>query len=109
MGLDWSWNGNEHHWVNHYGSGAIIKAGDARPFDQIAPRLAPWRVLEAARRRGSDPAEVRLAAEIFGVALDGGDAPEFDPGASLIVDLERWRSYPSSYDLQLRGKRLPQS
>src|SRR4051812_49087169 len=50
-------------------SGALISAELGLPFDQIAPRLAPWRVLEAARSQGSDSAEVRFAADIISHVL----------------------------------------
>ena len=55
----WFWSPEAHDWVNHYGSGALIEATRDQPFDQVAPSLAPWRLLEAARLRGSEPAEVR--------------------------------------------------
>ena len=67
----WSWKPDEHDWVNDYGTDALIKATLDIPFDQLAPRLAPWWLLEAVRQRGVDPTEVRLAAKIFGQLLDG--------------------------------------
>ena len=67
----WSWKPDEHDWVNCYGMDALIKATLDIPFDQLAPRLAPWWLLEAVRQRGVDPTEVRLAAKIFGQLLDG--------------------------------------
>jgi hypothetical protein len=83
---DWAWRPSAHIWVNHYGSGALIKAEPTLPFDQLASRLAPWRLLEAARMRGADPAEVRLAAEIFSHVLAADKVAEPDPGATLSVD-----------------------
>lgn len=68
---DWSWSRDEHDWVNCYGMDALIEATPDIPFDQLASRLAPWRLLEAARQRGADPTEVRRAAERFGQLLDG--------------------------------------
>jgi len=56
------------------------------PFDQLATRLAPWRLLEAARARGADPIEVLLAAEIFGHVLAAEKIEEPDPGSILTVD-----------------------
>lgn len=44
---------------------ALIKATLALPLCQLAPRLAPWRLLEAVRQRGADPTEVQLGAKIF--------------------------------------------
>ena len=67
----WSWKPDEHDWVNCYGMDALIKATLDIPFDQLAPRLAPWWLLEAVRQRGVAPTEVRLAAKIFGQLLDG--------------------------------------
>ena len=67
----WSWSQDEHDWVNCHGMAALIKATLDIPFDQLVSRLAPWRLLQAARTRGPDPTEVRLAAERFGQLLDG--------------------------------------
>ena len=61
----WSWSRDEHDWINNYGTDALVKATLALPLCQLAPRLAPWRLLEAVRQRGTDPTEVRSAAEIF--------------------------------------------
>jgi len=83
---DWSWSPTASTWENHYGSGALIDGGHATPFDELAPRIALWRLLEAVRRRGADPGEVRLAAAIFdrGFSGVGLDVPE--PGASISID-----------------------
>ena len=102
MEWDWTWKREEDFWVNHYGSGALISGSFSTPFDQIAPRLAPWRLLEAARLRGGDPAEVRLAASIFGDVLIGRALTEPDPGSDLTVDLVEWSDYPSFYSFELR-------
>lgn len=61
----WSWNPDEHDWINHYGTEALVKATSTLSFDELASRLAPWRLLKAACLRGAVPAEVRLAAKIF--------------------------------------------
>ena len=78
---EWSWRPDEDYWINHYGSGAIIEAAGGIPFDQVAPRLAPWRLLEAARVRGEDPNEVRLAADILSKVFAAGGMAAPDPGA----------------------------
>ena len=60
----WSWSPNENNEnsdVNHYGTSALIEATSDIPFDELAPRLAPWQLLKAARLRGAISAEVRLA------------------------------------------------
>lgn len=99
----WSWSPDAPLWVNHYGTEALIEATRALPFDQVVPRLAPWRVLEAARRRGADPSEVRLAAQVFGhvLAAEKIDAPE--PGSALVVDRTEAKASPFTFSV------LPQS
>ena len=78
---------------------ALIKATPTLPFDQLASRLAPWRLLEAARQRDSNPTEVRLAAETFGQLLDGRNrskaipycAEDFVPVLQHAPDIvEQW-------------------
>jgi len=91
---NWTWSTNTDFWVNHYGTGALIEGATALPFDQIAPRLAPWRLLETARRRGSDPSEVRLAASIFGCVLVANTIDVPDPGSTLSVDRTEAESNP---------------
>ncbi len=86
LARNWSWSPEQDHWVNHYGSGALIGGSTGLPFDQIAPRLAPWRLLEAARLRGANPSEVRLAATIFGRVLAAEHLGSPDPGADISVD-----------------------
>ena len=61
----WSWSPGENIYVNHYGTSALIEATADMPFEELAPRLAPWQLLKAARLRGAFPDEVRLAAKIF--------------------------------------------
>jgi hypothetical protein len=83
---DWSWSPTASPWENHYGSGALIDGAGAMPFDELAPRIAPWRLLEAVRRRGADPGEVRLAAAIFDRAFSGVGLDVPEPGASISID-----------------------
>ncbi|MBR1149700.1 hypothetical protein [Bradyrhizobium sp. JYMT SZCCT0428] len=94
VGEGWTWAADADFWVNHYGSGALIASETALPFDQLAPRLAPWRLLEAARARGADVAEVRLAAEIFGQILAAPQLEEPDPGSDLSVERSDKRARP---------------
>jgi hypothetical protein len=83
----WAWSAaDSDHWVSHYGTGALIAGTTALPFDQVAPNLAPWRVLEAARSRGADPSEIRLAALIFSRVLAAERIEPPDPGSMLSVD-----------------------
>ena len=80
----WSWSPDKHIYVNHYGTDALIEASFSLSFEELAPRLAPWQLLEAVRRRGADPAEVRLAAGIFGAALTGNVLNEME----MVLDAE---------------------
>jgi len=58
----WSWSADQDFWVGHYGSDAIIAAKFDEPFEKIALRLAPWRLLTAARLRGERPEDIVHAA-----------------------------------------------
>lgn len=82
---DWSWSAEKDYFVNDYGTEALIAGATELPLEQLAARLAPWRLLEAARRRGCDPAEVRFAARVFSkvIAAEGIESP--DPGSDLSV------------------------
>lgn len=90
----WSWNSGAAQWINHYGSGALIRAESALPFEQLAPRLAPWRLLEAVRIRGADPLEIALAAEMLDLVLMASDIAEPNLGSSITVDRTERRFLP---------------
>ena len=98
----WSWCHNKHIYVNHYGTDSLIEASSSISFEELAPRVAPWRLLEAARRRGADPAEVRLAAAIFGDALTSDAQAELDLGSDVSVDMTRNDYLPFSYSVSPR-------
>ena len=99
---DWSWDPAEDVWVNHYGTVALIEATSPLSFEELVPKLAPWRLLEAVRRRGADPVEVCLAAEIFTHALLADGVKELDPGANLSIDRTRERCWPFRYEVEAR-------
>lgn len=96
---DWSWNAEEDGWVNHYGTGALIEATRAFSLDRILPRLAPWRLLEAARKRGADPNEVRMAAEAFDYVLVNQVIDIPDPAGKLSVQRTKSTSSPFKYSI----------
>ena len=100
-GANWSWSATEDNaYVSDYGSQALVAATSATPFDQLLPRLAPWRLVWAARWRGADPAELRLAAEVLGRSiLNVPVVPEI-PGALLTVD--RTRYAPGAFSITRR-------
>ena len=98
----WSWNPADKDWVNHYGTDALIEATSSVPFDELALRIAPWQLLEAARRRGGDPTEVRFAVEILDLVLTDKKVNEPDPGSNLSIDLTRVKSWPFLYSVEPR-------
>ena len=99
---NWHWKADAHEWVNHYGTAALIEVSSSVSFDELAPRLAPWGLLEAVQRRGEDPVEVRLAAELLSQTLMDDNLDELDPGSTLSVDLMTVRSSPFSYSIEPR-------
>ena len=98
----WSWRLGEDLWVNHYGTLALAEATYALPFKELIPRLAPWILLKVACLRGSDPGEVRLAAEAFGQVLLATNIQEPDPGSILSIDRANKDSWLNSFSLTLK-------
>ncbi len=98
----WSWCFNKHIYVNHYGTDSLIEASSSVSFKELAPRVAPWRLLEAVRRRGADPAEIKVAAAIFGNALTDNALIDLDLGSDISVDLTRVDFLPFSYSVSPR-------
>ena len=96
---EWSWSVQRHHDINHYGTNSLIEASNSLSFFELAPKLAPWRLLETARRRGSIPAEVKLAAMMFDAALPRKSLDDLDPGSNLSIDLSRGGFLPFSYSV----------
>ena len=99
---NWSWDPTDDLWANHYGSLAFIDATRAIFFDQLLNRVAPWMLLEAARMRGSEPIEVRLASEVFDRAMMATDTEAFDPGSDLTVQMAGAADMPFTYSVELR-------
>lgn len=97
----WSWRASEKLWVNHYGSHALIKASRTQSFDEVVPRLAPWCLLAAARERGADPAEVRLAARILGHVLEAETIEEPDLGSGISVEGMEQGAQPFAYSVEV--------
>jgi hypothetical protein len=83
---DWSWEPDESFRISHCGTEALIEATMDLPFNDVAPRLAPWRLLNASRRRGTDPDDVRLAADMLGQWLIGDGVKERCPGLNVAVE-----------------------
>jgi hypothetical protein len=104
----WCWSLDADLWVNHYGTGALIEATLGIPFDQVAPRLAPWRLLEAVRLRGADPNEVRMAAGIFGHVLAAEMIEEPDPGSALLVDRTEVKASPGLFSVIVAPRPSPE-
>jgi hypothetical protein len=85
LARNWSWDPSGDQWSNHFGSMAMIAAGSGLPFDQLAPRLAPWTVLTAVRQRGDEPSEVRFATVLLGAALNPSRVAP-DLGSLITMD-----------------------
>ena len=101
----WSWDeaGDDH--LAHYGSLALMRASLDTPFDQIAPRLAPWLIARAARERGAAPAEVRLAAAILDVIVRASTVELPDEPPELSVDERRRTEEPFAIAVNARPDR----
>ena len=82
---DWSWEPGESFRINHCGTEALIEATLDLPFNDVAPRLAPWLLLSAARRRGTEPDEIRLAAGKLGQWFMGDSVNESNLGRYVDV------------------------
>ncbi len=95
---DWTWTPGDTQIVNHFGSLAVAAAAGSFPFDELAPRLAPWLLLTIARERGQSPNETVLAAQLIDRALRHDVAvPEL--GSQVIIDLERREDDPFAISL----------
>ncbi|WP_146742255.1 hypothetical protein [Oleiagrimonas sp. MCCC 1A03011] len=104
LGLDlnkqgWRFTAGVDAFLAHAASGALITATKALPFEQVAARLAPWRLLEAVRHRGGDPSEIRLAAELLDAVLASGPAQTLDVGAQLTVRRDTNSTSPTWYSI----------
>lgn len=105
----WRFTNDEDIVAAHEASGALFAATRAQPFEHIAERLAPWRLLEAVAHRGGDASEVRIAAELLDVVLGGGPTEAPDLGAQLIVQREADSTRPPWYSVEPRMPTSPLS
>ncbi|RDZ28000.1 hypothetical protein [Lysobacter silvisoli] len=95
----WRFTAGADTFLAHAASGALFTATTALPFEQVAARLAPWRLLEAVRHRGGDPSEIRLAAELLDAILVSGPAQALDVGARLTVRRDTNSTSPTRYSV----------
>jgi len=93
----------------HAASGALFAATMALPFEQVAVRLAPWRLLEAVRHRGGDASEVRTAAELLDAILTGGPAQPLEVGAQITIRHDGDSTTPTWYSVEPHAPANPQS
>lgn len=99
----WTWESASPEWVNHYGTDALVEATLSVPFSQVAPRLAPWRLLAAARRRGGLSSDVRTAAEILGSVMGSDGVTIADESlADVTIDRRRAHHWPLTYSVEPR-------
>ncbi|MER8948500.1 hypothetical protein [Mesorhizobium sp. M0809] len=99
LARNWTWEPSGPELVNHYGSLALIEAGNAVPFDQLAPKLAPWVLPKAARLRGQASSETLLAAELLSVALTHSVVEPVDLGATVTIEMERREEDPFAFSI----------
>lgn len=92
----------------HAASGALIEVTRGRPFDHVAGRLAPWRLLDAVQIRGGDASEARVAVEHLDAVLSGGPPQVFEVGARLSVE-RSGTTRPPWYSVQPPAPRNPNS
>ena len=100
--VNWSWEPSNDMWASHYGSLAVIEALRGASIDQLVDKIAPWLLLEAARRRGGSQEEVRLASAVFGEAIMVCRSEEPDPGSDLTVEMAKMGDMPFTFSLGLR-------
>lgn len=99
LSTGWSWGDPDNLYVDHYGSHALVEATLGLPFEQVLPRIAPWRLMWAVLRRGDEPGEARLAAGVLDhILMDSGYAP--DLGSIVTVDREARRNHPFYYNVE---------
>ena len=89
VAAQWRWEPTFDAWIAHYGSQCIVAATLTWPFDQVAACVAPWWWLAAARQRGADDSEIRLAAQLLDGALRPDSLPELELGALVTVQRQR--------------------
>ena len=99
---NWSWDPKEKEKVNHYGTHALIRASSDVPFLELAPRLAPWLLLEAVRLRGSKREEVKFAAETVARILLVKETEDPDPGSTFSVYLNDDVPWPVTFSVEPR-------
>jgi len=99
----WTWNPDNPEWVNHYGTDALVEATLWVSFAELAPRLAPWRLLAAAKRRGGASTEVRVAAEMLSNAMGMYSVTTADDSmADVTIDRGRADRWPLTYSVEPR-------
>lgn len=99
----WTWNPASPEWVNHYGTDALVEATLSASFAELAPRLAPWRLLAAARRRGGLSTDVQLAAEMLTTAIGPDSVTTADDSqAHVTIDRDRADLWPLTFSVEPR-------
>ena len=96
----WCFSTTADTFAAHAASGALLEATLGQPFEQIASRLAPWRLLEAVRVRGEDASEARIAVEQLDAILTGGPREAPDLGAEVTVERAAASTHPPWYSVR---------
>jgi hypothetical protein len=96
---DWDWLSDAHDLCQHYGSVALIAAGDQLEFEALAPRLHPTLLPRAIIERGSSRTEATLAAEILDGIVVRTDLETPDPGSAITINVDRRGDHPLLYSV----------
>lgn len=97
--LAWSWHLGLDEEDAQAASDALCVATRGQPFDTVAARLAPWRLLAAARMRGARTDEIRYASSMLSSHLAANNAvPTFSMAVALRLSEDadgpvRWKPW----------------
>ncbi len=98
----WHWRHGEGLWCNHHGSLALAAASTGLPFDQLAPRIAPWLLPRAVVLRGGSAADAQLAATLLDALVADPQRSAPDPGSDITINVERAERDPGALSLRAR-------
>ena len=95
----WRWSSDRHFFENIMGSIAIAASNQASPFVDLAPRIAPAKLLEILSERERSKEDVSFAVELLtAVLLDHTSEP---PEPRVVVSHEQGATHSGRYDFTL--------
>lgn len=102
--MDWDWTAHPDQYIRHIGSGALAHCPKGIGFEQLVSKIAPWRLLEAVRIRGSDPEELQSVLPIINNCMMENSDLNPDLGSGIIIDREYEKHSPYSFSINQRYK-----